>query len=107
MTKYVNAQNKWLIREEYSGTGVQEDIFFAQRRHAGQNTPSPSISAQADTINTSDVFTVEEKIGGRWVKSISSSNGAIGVQRITGRNEGVRLNITTNASGAIALSATG
>jgi hypothetical protein len=84
----------------YSGTGTQTEITAYDDYGI---KPGGTVAAEG---GASDVFTIEEKIGGEWYTSLTSSSGAIAPTRMLGSNDAMRLNITTNVSGAIKLSIT-
>ncbi|NHJ87769.1 MAG: hypothetical protein FK734_20070 [Asgard group archaeon] len=84
----------------YDGTGAQTEV------ESSDNYGIKNEGTVACSGGASDVYTIQEKIGGEWYDSLSSSSGDIAPISITGRNEAMRLNITTNVSGNIKFSIT-
>jgi hypothetical protein len=89
------------VLEAYTGTGAQTAYIVP-----GMENGLPVRPTIAVIGGGSDVFTLEEKLGGSggdFVTSVSSSGGKITPQGITGYQEEIRVNITTNTSGSIKL----
>lgn len=90
----------------YTDTGTKDEVrgYTPQGILGGGTQVGTTVACSG---GASDVYKIQEKIGGTWHDSLSSSSGVIVPTRITGINEGMRIVITTNTSGSIKFSISG